>query len=441
MKFGDYSPPMSPSLEQQRDALQKGLGRALQWALNGRLGETPLLEACLRDQRFDTQFNSSRGDWLWQMIRAMEAAERFRVPVLHAIYELSDADTAAQLCELARHYAETGDEAFRERLYEIVEQKPIAHSPWLGEKEIVALDGEAAFLFAAKVRGRLLVKANWDWDDENLINVAGERVGMEQAERLLESTTDEAIGRFRERWREDQRKKTDRHNRRTHKESMAAIPVQEVLRAAEGARRPYWFRSWGRYADESDLPAVLERLWAEREPRIMVNLLNVFSDRPLPKFDARLIDFCRHGDRELRRRAFAALKPNAHPLVRELALSELDRGICDAAAVSLFINNFRQQDEQLILDAIEPPADIDELHWLLMDIVKLLEQNPKADCSRLGVIAFAMNPCEECRVRAARQLLNRGAAPAWLIDECRYDSGEGCRELAETSAAPDELPP
>jgi hypothetical protein len=26
-------------------------------------------------------------------------------------------------------------------------------------------------------------------------------------------------------------------------------------------------------------------------------------------------------------------------------------------------------------------------------------------------------------------LLNQRAAPDWLIDECRYDSGEDCREL------------
>ena len=61
MKFGDYSPPSSPTLDQQRDALQKGLGRAMQWAVNGRLDDELLLEACLRDQRFDWQAEDSRG--------------------------------------------------------------------------------------------------------------------------------------------------------------------------------------------------------------------------------------------------------------------------------------------------------------------------------------------------------------------------------------------
>ena len=158
MRFADFSPPSSPSLDQQRDALRNGLGRAMQWAMARRLDDDPLLAACLRDRRFDVQVEDSRGEWLWQMIRAVDAADRFRVPILHALYELSDDRSANQLCELARCYAETGDETFRQRLYEIVEQKPIADSLWLGEEEIIRLDGEKAFLFAARVRGE---RAGW----------------------------------------------------------------------------------------------------------------------------------------------------------------------------------------------------------------------------------------------------------------------------------------
>src|SRR5262249_50937255 len=115
MNFGDYCPPSWPSLDKQRDALKKGLGRAWQWALNGCLNDEPLLQACLRDPRFDMQCEESRAGWLWQIVKAVEATQRFRVPILHALYELSDERSANQLCELARGYAETGDQTFRDR--------------------------------------------------------------------------------------------------------------------------------------------------------------------------------------------------------------------------------------------------------------------------------------------------------------------------------------
>jgi len=68
LQFLDFSPSTVPSLDQQRDALQKGLGRAVQWATAGMLAAEPLLDACLHDQRFDRQCEDNRGQWLWKLI-------------------------------------------------------------------------------------------------------------------------------------------------------------------------------------------------------------------------------------------------------------------------------------------------------------------------------------------------------------------------------------
>src|SRR4051812_28408559 len=131
MEFADYAPVAAPPLEQQCDALRKGLGRARQWANTGHLDDMPLLEACVRDQRFDMDVEGVRGDWLWHLVQAVNAKARFREYILTALRELSDGQDANQLCELAFHYAKSGDEAFRSQLYEIVQQRPFAERPWL----------------------------------------------------------------------------------------------------------------------------------------------------------------------------------------------------------------------------------------------------------------------------------------------------------------------
>jgi hypothetical protein len=437
VKFTDYSPPSSPSPEQQRDALQEGLGRALKWALNGRLGNEPLLAACLRDQRFDTQVEESRGEWLWRMIQAVGATERFRVPILHAFYDLSDERSANQLCELARHYAATGDETIRTLLYEIVERKPFPDSPGLGEEEIVTLDGEQAFLFSARARGQSLVDREWDcWDDGSLIDLAIERFGEERVCGLLEASSDKAVNRFWEDWQRAKLRKAEGSRPDSHTARMVAASVEEILRAAESESRCFWFDCWGKHADEGALQTVLQRLWSAREPRVIANLLHVFSARALPQFDARLIELCRHGDKQVRRRAFDALEQNAHPLIREFALTQLQRGLREGAVVGLFNHNYRQRDEQRILEALELPDDACELHWLLMDVIGVLEKNPEADCFRLGIIAYASTPCENCRYDAARLLHQRQVTPEWLKEECRYDSAKECRELVEQAMGP-----
>ena len=120
MIFGDYSPSAEPSIDQQRDALQKGLGRAMQWATNGRLDDAPLLQACQVTQVFDTQCEGSRGAWLWRLVLAVQATDRFRGPILEALHQLSDERSATQLCELAKLYAKA--DAEREALDSSVDE-------------------------------------------------------------------------------------------------------------------------------------------------------------------------------------------------------------------------------------------------------------------------------------------------------------------------------
>jgi hypothetical protein len=428
MQFGEYSPQLLPSLDEQKDALQKGMGRAWQWAQSGRLADQPLLEACLRDHRFDTQCEGPRGDWLWNILQTVDGVQRFRVPILHALYELADERSAHQLCELARCYAALGDESFRDRLYEIVEQKTLSFTPCLGEYEIIALDGEKAFLFAARLRGQQFATRQWEYDDESPIAEAIDRFGEEHVSALLGASADESLRRYHEAWRQATQKKEARRPQ-SQRERMRAIPVEVIIREAESESNCYWFRPWGIHADEATLCVVLESLWTERRPEVIAKLLRVFANRALPAFDARLIELCRHADDDVRRWALRALERNADPRVREHAVGELQMPLRDWGVVALFIKNYEKGDEHLILEAMQPPADACELHWLLKDVTKVLEKNPEADCTRLALIAYALTPCENCRFDAARLLHNQHVAPDWLLEECRFDSNEDCRKL------------
>ncbi len=434
MQFTDFSPSPSPTLDQQRDALQKGLGRAMLWAMGRRLDEDQLLEACLRDLRYDTQCESSRGDWLWRLIRANGCVDRFRVPILHALYQLSDEQSANQLCELARHYAETGDETFRARLYEIVEQRPFADRPWLGEDEIIDLEGEKGFLFAARIRGKQLVSREWEWDDDELIIHAIERSTERRVNHLLENASDPAIEVYREGWLKQKLKSPGREQGPSHADAMRAMTVTEILSEAESNNsRTIQFRSWGIYAQEAALSSVVQNLWASEKPRVIANLLKVFWKRDIPQFDDRLIELCQHSDAEVRRWACNASERLRHPRIRDFAISELESGLREPNVVRLFTRNYEKGDEQRLLDAIELPNDPDVIHGLVADVIKILENNPEADYSQLGIICYASTPCEVCRHHAVRLFHGERVAPAWLTEEWRFDSR---REIVDEMTRP-----
>ncbi len=422
MIFEDYSPSKEPTVDQQRDALRKGLGRAVLWSRSGRLDPELLLDACLRDLRYDRQIEEPRGHWLWEMIETRGVQELFRVPILHALENLTDERSAHQLCELAQHYAATGDNAFRDRLYEIVERKPFEQLELLGEDELLALDGETAFRFIARVRGRWLATRDWSWADSRFVEQGIEKFGRERVDQLFDEWTAKAIRRYRDGWRQHQQKESIAQPRQSYEQRLASITVEEIFRTAETTLYGANIRGWGKQASEVELNRVLERIWSEHDPKTLANLLSSFQARALPVFDSRLIELCRHDDSRVRVRALSALEPNAHPEVRAFALSELQRGLRDGHVVSLFNRNYRPGDEERILDAMELPDDEGERHRLMRQVVDLLEQNPEADCSELGVISYALNPCGHCRFAAAKVLIDRSIVPEWLVDECRFDS-------------------
>ena len=424
MTFGDYAPPSRPSAGQQRDALRKGLGRAAQWASAGRLDEGRLLAACLTDQRQHRDFDDVRSDWLWRMIQATGSGSvvRFRAPVLQALRRLADPRSADQLCGLARCYAGAGDGEFRARLAAIVERKPIADRPWLGEEEVVALDGEEGFVFIAGARGRILARDELAWD-ERVARVAEERFGAARVGELLTASDDEGVRQFRKAWDAQKAVAAAEDADSTYEDDLRSATPARIVREAVGDGRVHWFRFWGRQATPGDLATVLDHLWDAKEPKVISNLLGVLSDRALPEFDARLVGLGRHADDTVRQRAFNALAQNSHPLVREFALAELAKG----TSVLLFVKNFESGDEDRLLAGLKLPSENDELHWLLRDIVRVLEAHPEADASRLGVFAYAKTTCGECRFYAAEVLDDRDAAPDWLRKECRHDAGKKCR--------------
>jgi hypothetical protein len=245
---------------------------------------------------------------------------------------------------------------------------------------------------------------------------------------LLRNSTDASILRFGAAWQDEQHRCSQQQAHQTHVERMQAISVSDVLEAVQRKDKCYWLRGWGMHAEESELQSILNQIWMVQEPRIIAKLLRVFSNRSLPRFDARIVEMCRHVDADVQRAALTALESNSHPQVRAFAIKELDEHALSFPVVGLFIKNFEAGDELRLLKQVDLPDSPWQRHSLLMDLIKVLEQNPGADCSKLAVIAYAETPCELCRFCAVRLLCERNAAPNWLIEESRYDASDECRD-------------
>ena len=429
-------PTAHPESKHLQDAIEKGLGRALFWAKKGLWTDKAiLLNACLHDLRYDRQCEEARGPWLWQIMRAVGVTDEFRGAIFDSLFTVDNGYAGKQLCQFAVFYARNGDEKFRMRLQEIVARKPDQHDPTFGEEELIDLDGEAGFLFAARVHGESLPSREWEeWDAVSLIETAITKLSEPTVVTLLdrESQHSQAIKRLRDCWRSSIERKAN-PPKQPHADRMRQVSLNTVIHAAEAEKdQAGLFRGWGMYAAEADLRVVLDRLLNAQDPAALVNYLRVFSNRTMPEFNERFLRLLDHDDENIRARAFSALAKNTHPKIREFALDQLNERIMEPDFLELFIRNFVPGDEQTLLGALRIPEEVSQRHGFLMDLLKVLQHNADSKCHELATIVYGFTPCGPCRHDATKLLINRKVAPAWLIEECRHDAVEDTRRLAAT---------
>lgn len=429
-------PVEQPDGEKCRDALQKGLGRAVLWAQDGRWKDRDiLLQACLHDQRYDRQCEESRGKWLWGIMEATGTTDAFREPILAAAGSIEDDVAAVQLCEFCVEYARRGDERFRDRLRAIVAERPVSDCPMLGVDGLIELAGEAGFVVAAERRGSELHDREWEkWEDGYLIEKAVKLFGRERVAALLHerSSSSEAIARFLRGW-ESSAVEPPSEPWPSHADRMRRISLDEVIQAAEdGGNLGGYFRGWGMYASEDDLRAIHNRMTRCASPEVLEKYLRVFSNRTMPRFDESLIGLLNHESDNVRSRAFTAISLYAHPAIRKFAIENIGERFSEFRFLELFIRNYQPGDEDILLHNLELPVERDSRHWILMDLKEILEKNPIALCRELGLCIYFGTPCGNCRSDAASLLISRAVAPDWLIEECRWDCDSNTRELAQS---------
>lgn len=416
LEFRDFSPPTSPTFAEQSDALAKGLGRAMQWAMAGKLDDAALHHACTHDLRFDRQCEDSRTPWNWTLLEAAGAVERLRDPILSSAIAVVDERDVGSFSEIAYEYAIRGDEAFRRQLYTFCALDDCLTAGEL----IIKLDDATGLLFVARQFGKH-TDPDEQWMCGSLLSSAEEKMGTERVDQVLSAAENPSVLQFRDTALEF----------RGYLQSTPRSPerpsVEDVIDVAESVG-PRNYRRWGHSATVEELNEIAAQLLTATNPKTLQTYLSVFSNRAFPVFDPKLLELCDHEDDMVRWKAFVAIEMNSHPSIRALAEKYLLEGICSRTSASLFKRNFRAGDEVRLLEALQPPDESNQLHWLLSTIEDVLELNPEANSAKIGIAAYAIQPCSNCRGSVAKLLTNRNCAPQWLREECRFDCDLRTRE-------------
>jgi hypothetical protein len=305
--------------------------------------------------------------------------------------------------------------------------------PWLGEEEVMRLDGDEGFLLALRRHAVDLQSREWEWFDGALVDNARKILGEQHVTDLLAAicANEPIAGHFVELLdRESKPPKDPEANRDAYRAELASVTVDDIIAAAESLEKTRArFRGWGRQAASGDLEAVLERMLRCQSSESLQRFLQVFAVRQLPHFDSRILDLCQHEDLQVRRRATTAAAINRNAEVRKFAINKLDDPEYQGAAIEMLVKNYERGDEQTVLDAIVLPEDDCDRHWMLLSLLKLIEDNSAAEYHGAAELIYEQTPCSRCRCWAVKLLAERDALPKQIWAECQFDVEPDTRAL------------
>lgn len=413
--------------------LHIGLGRAILFAHKNDLApyRDLILHACLCNTAYDPQCEGSRAAYMFDIIRLTDQEHFYREQILRALArsKLSDNWNEHQLFDFARLFAQNGDTAARQLIYDTFVRNAAADNS-TGAEHLIELDGIEGLLFVADQIGEQLMVGGDIDEADYLLDIVKERYGEERTLTALNeaSAASPGIAAYIQRMAENTARRAKSVKQRSSYQNISYDEIKrQIIEKADKVPRLRLFR-WGKSASDEDIERAATDLILEEDRLHLLAYLRLFQKRRFPREHSRLIALALDPDDDVAWWALAALKWIDHSDVRALAIRLLERGERRAGAVGLLINNYRDGDYTLIGTAINTEQDEDELHALGGRLLDVVNTHPHRNAASALIAMYEQGACSECREDFVDCLLSLDALPDWLRNECRYDANLNLRK-------------
>ena len=240
-------------------SVHRGLGRAIQWLLNGEAvaDRNFLLYACTHNLAYDRQTENTRALHMFDIIQATSEPEFYARAVECSLEEAvtsedeEDDRSIGQMLDLLGLLAKSGDTSARQSLYLFFE-KPAAKLDGFDAEVLLDIDGLAGYLFIIQQWLRQPQLEDDQRFDRHLLQEAEERFGAEKTRLFFEQAAqvEPPVGAYIAEVRE---KQVAWHKRRGDRPKRHRPDRAEIREAIFDAKKRYGPMVWARYGEH--LPA------------------------------------------------------------------------------------------------------------------------------------------------------------------------------------------
>ncbi len=406
-----------------------------------------VLYGCLHNTTFDMQSEGGRGWYLHEAAVAVNSATIENVIIERYSRSFSDIWLFDQLTTILYYFTIDGSKAARTALYDkygvmikklscvrISRNTSICNYrdmfDWLCVW-LTSLDGWAAFKrIVNEVGEKLLTKDADFFFSEWFYGNAKYKFGEKRVKSYLTKNA-ENNGLIRQYWVKAQ--ECDKNKFVTQ-----SVPtLEEVIEGAGGDG--YHGRGlslrFSKNAGREDLEKLFNAGMAEPDLKKRAEILWGLKWAEYPVSDDFITEMLGSENEDIRETAYNIMENNPSPKAREYALDLINKGRDVANAIGLLSKNLIKSDERMFCDLVKSfPLKTDEGDWhsVFSSAIKGMKSiggKPKTD---LLEYMYRQTYCSYCRETTVKLMHKKKVLTGSLLQECRYDSNNKTRRLAET---------
>lgn len=407
------------------DILQKGLGRAFDYVQQNNQLEirTYLLNACLHNLVYDPQCETSRAEWLFQLVNATGDRSFYRKNIFQTLPKTNNFWDLSQLYDLVYIWTKQGDLEAKEIIYSTF-SKQTFHESWLGGEQIIALDGIQGLLAVAEIVGSRILQDCELWEDDNLIAQARESYGSEEVTLALEkgSLHNLKVKAYLDAVQAYQQKNA--HIKHDRQSKNRAVDFDTIVRKIEGKiNNFYLLRKFALYAPDNDIEKVFEKLLLETRETQLVRYLWIFKYRLFPRLDSHLFHLAASNQNKIQSATITTLALNQNNSLRDLAIRLIQQNPDSVTngVLKLFIKNYNPGDFEIIESTLDISQDIEFRHQVGLDIIEIIEVQRTSELVNCCFWVYENTPCSHCRQKIVEILISLQKITPSIVKECLFD--------------------
>lgn len=382
-----------------------------------------IIEASIYNWAYDGQCESSRAPYLYKIIEKSLNQETIRTAILDTLMSENEFTcNLAQLFDLARIYAQSGDALARAKMYERFLYKS-NNSDWVGASEIIALDGIDGLLFIIDRVGAYLVQQENRDESAYLISHFQEHYPQIDVYAELNNA---AIKNHNMQVYLDTIKETELQNQACKEEEKKKYG--SVIKEIESKT---YFISKYKELTVTELQEIADLFLSETKLEKKAKYLKIFVWHKYPYDITPLLLLAKGKTNKYRIKEYAleALKHITSPAVRELYLNKIASTTTPSRYTDLLLSNYEDDDCQTLCNIANKYQSEEIIEQLAISYILIFTKNKTPKCQFPLELLYNKMNCAIHRHDLVKILIDNNVLSEKLKDEIQFDCDEETRKL------------